>query len=57
MSAPTEEEDTLPPAARYLRAEGWFDRHVAEPLTGSPVTLLVLAVSHFAAFVLGAWAF
>lgn len=49
-------DKTDPNLQRYLRAEGWFDRHVAEPLTGSRWTLAVVAGAMLAAFLLGAWA-
>jgi len=49
-------EKTDPNMARYLRADGWLDRHMA-PLVASRWTLAVLAGSHLAAFLLGVWAF
>ena len=48
-------DKTDPNLQRYLRADGWLDRHLA-PLVASPLTLAVLAASHLAAFVLGVWA-
>ena len=40
----TDPDKTDPNLQRYLRADGWFDRHVANPLTGSAWTLAAFVV-------------
>lgn len=54
MSTPTEEE-THPNLARYLKAEGRFDRLVA-PIIASPITLLLFVVWTILCIGFGFWA-
>ena len=51
----SDDDKTDPNLARYLRAEGWFDRHIGEPLTGSPWTLAVAIVWTVACVGFGFW--
>ena len=57
MSNPGDEKDpeaTNPNLARYLRADGWLDRHLA-PLVASPLTLAALIVWTVACVAFGFW--
>ena len=47
-------EKTIPPMERYLRADGWLDRHLT-PLVASPATLAVLIVWTVACVGFGFW--
>ena len=51
----TYDDKTDPNLQRYIRAEGWFDRHVAEPLTGSAWTLAIAIVWTVACVAFGFW--